>query len=875
MMEMLHTQAAGQTVESLPPRNFRRSLGFNVFDSPVTMKALHLYLLLSAAPLAAVPAEEATSAPQPAIPADQLQFFEKNIRPVLVEQCYKCHSVEAKKVKGGYSLDTKQGLAAGGESGHPGLTPGKPSESSLFEAISWTNDDMQMPPKKKLPPEVVANFKKWIEMGAPDPREKKTADASGGKRVIDMDQGRKHWAFQKPVKTDLPPVKTEGWAKTPIDHYLLADMEAKGLHPVRDADRPTLIRRISFDLTGLPPTPDEVKAFVADQSPDAVKRVIDQYLDSERYGERWARHWLDVARYAESSGKDVNILYPHAWRYRDYVIESFKKDKPYDLFLKEQLAGDLMKFKDKRDQAEKIIATGFLALGSKGHNNRDKRQFNMDLVDEQIDATSQSMLGLTLACARCHDHKFDPVTQKDYYALAGIFLSSETLFGTYPQLQNNNATDLIEIAHSAEQPAALAKISPAEYAELKRRKEAADQTVSEVQLKVAAARRDQKNPNDAADFLRIRNARDTMQAIKADMDQFYEDGSPRTLAMGVLDRPRPVDSPVLVRGDINQPTEIVRRGLVEVLCVKGEPLNIAEGSGRLDLAYFIASKDNPLTARVMANRVWLHLMGQPIVPTPDNFGAMGQKPIHPALLDYLAVSFVENGWSVKKLIREIMMSRAYQMGSGFDAQNYAVDPDNKEHWRMNQRRLDAEAIRDAMLAISDSLNLYPVDGSPVARAGEGRQGIFNLVREVSAKPYTYRSIYLPIIRDQIPDSLAIFDFPDASLVNGFRDTTNVPSQSLFMMNNPQAQGAADAFALRIAKHPGTAMERLTFAYQLAFSRSPTPAELSAISAFWMRFPNLLSKDGLATKEGRDKAQLTALSAFCQSLIASAEFRYLN
>jgi len=804
--------------------------------------------------------------------ADQLHFFEKNIRPVLVQHCHKCHSEESDKVRGGLTVDTRHGLALGGESGHAGVTPGNLAESSIYEAMTYQNPDMQMPPKQKLPEEVIANFKKWIEMGAPDPREQMTANASGGRRVIDMEAGRQHWSFQKPVRQTPPEVKTVGWARTEIDHFVLAKMEESKLRPVRDADRPTLIRRIAFDLTGLPPTPDEVRAFVADRSPDAVRRVIDMYLDSERYGERWARHWLDVARYGESSGKEVNVLYPHAWRYRDYVVESFKKDKPYDQFLKEQIAGDLMKFEDKRDQAEKIVATGFLAIGPKGHNNRDRRQFAMDLVDEQVDALSQSMLGLTLACARCHDHKFDPVTQRDYYALAGIFLSSETLFGTYQQLQNANTTALIELDRNAGQISALAKIAPSEVAQLKSRHEDAEKTATEMQRTVFSMSREEREKAGAASFLRIRGARDRMEAVKADLDMFHEDGTPRTLAMGMLDRARPVNSPILVRGDIKQPGDMVPRGLVEVLCAKGEPLNIGQGSGRLDLAFWIASRDNPLTARVMANRVWLKLMGQGLVATPDNFGAMGQKPTHPGLLDHLAVSFMDNGWSVKRLIREIMLSRAYQMSSTHDAANYAVDPDNKLRWRMSQRRLDAEAIRDAMLAVSGALNFYPVDGSAVARAGEGREGILNLLREVNSKPQTYRSIYLPLIRDQMPEFLSVFDFPDASLVNGDRDTTNVPSQGLFLLNNAQVQATADAFAARLAQHKGSPQENLSYAYQLAFGREPTVQEQQAIAGFWTRFLQEAARNKGMPK---DKLSALALSTFCQGLFASAEFRYLN
>ncbi len=805
---------------------------------------------------------------------DHLNFFEKNIRPVLIEHCYKCHSEEANKIKGGLTLDTRQATLLGGESGHPGVTPGNIAESTVYEAMTWKNEDMQMPPKQKLPDDVIANFKKWIEMGAPDPRTATVANASGGRRVIDMDEGRKHWSFQKPVKQTPPQVKTEGWAKTQIDQFILAGMEANGVRPVRDADRPTLIRRIAFDLTGLPPTPDEVKAFAADPSPDAVKRVIDMYLDSERYGERWARHWLDVARYAESSGKEVNVLYPHAWRYRDYVVESFKKDKPYDQFLKEQIAGDLMKFENKRDQADKIVATGFLAVGSKGHNQRDRRQFAVDLVDEQIDAMSQSMLGLTLACARCHDHKFDPVTQRDYYALAGIFLSSETLYGTYGQLQNANPGTLIELDRTADQVSALAKLSDTEVALLKKRYAEASDAADRIREEVRSQTMANRNSQSAANFLRVRSSEDRADAMKADLDLFYDDGTPRTLAMGVLDRDRPINSPLLVRGDLKQPGEVVPRGLVEVLCAKNEPLNISpeSGSGRLDLAYWIASKDNPLTARVMANRVWLKLMGSGLVTTPDNFGTMGQKPTHPELLDHLAVSFMDNGWSIKNLIREIMLSRSYQMGSTHDAANYAVDPDNKYHWRMSQRRLDAEAIRDAMLAVAGVINYYPVDGSPVARVGEGRTGLIELLREVNSKPQNQRSIYLPIIRDQIPEFLSVFDFPDASLVNGDRETTNVPSQSLFLMNNGQVQAMADAFAQRIAKFGGGPQERLSYAYQLAFGREPSATEKQAIANFWTRFPQEAAKDKSISK---DQIQGLALSAFCQGLFASAEFRHLN
>ena len=818
--------------------------------------------------LAAVPALAADITPE------QTAFFEKNIRPVLADACYKCHSAKDQKRKGGLTLDTKDATIRGGESRKPGIVAGKPMSSSIYVAMTWTDDDMQMPPKQKLPDEVLANFKKWIEMGAPDPRESAPL-AEAPKSKIDTKKGREHWAFKKPEKQEPPTVKKTDWPKSDIDKFTLADMESKGLTPVGDADRRTLIRRIAFDLTGLPPSPDEINAFLTDTSPNAVKNVIEQYLDSPRFGERWGRHWLDVARYAESSGKEANVLYPHAWRYRDYVIESFNKDKPYDQFLKEQIAGDLLKYADKRQQAEQIVATGFLAIGAKSHNQRDPKQFRMDVVDEQIDAVSQAMLGLTIACARCHDHKFDPIGQRDYYALAGIFLSTETLYGTHRQLQNNHPSDLIELGDDSGLPKALAKISPSEVAILKKRADEAESASREALREVAEMRR-KGSKDDAGNFQRIRQAQDRATQSEGDYKLFRDDGTPRTLVMGTFDKGAPVNTPIMLRGDPNQATStVVPRGLVEVLCAEGEPLNIGEGSGRLDLAWWIASKDNPLTARVMANRIWLHLFGDGIVQTPDNFGTKGLAPTNQALLDYLALRLIDNGWSIKKTIKDIMLSRTYQLGSQHNEHNYAVDPDNHTHWRMSKRRLDAEAIRDSMLAISGKLNLYPTDGSPVALAGDGRQGLFTLFTEVLRSDYTTRSVYLPIVRDQIPEALSLFDFPDAALVNGQRDSTNVPSQSLFLMNNPQCIAMADAFAKRIgAMEVKNPQDRFIKAYELAYGRPPTAEEGQAVRSFFQRFTNQYLK-GKGSEQAKKEAQGVALSAFCQSLFGSAEFRYLN
>jgi cytochrome c553 len=688
----------------------------------------------------------------------------------------------------------------------------------------------------------------------------------------DLAAGRRHWAFQKPVAPDVPAVRDAAWPRGAVDRFLIAAMEQAGVKPVADAGPEALIRRLAFDLTGLPPTPDEVREFAADPSPEAVERLVDRLLASPRFGERWARHWLDVARYADSSGKETNVPYPHAWRYRDWVIAAFNADMPYDRFLKEQLAGDLLKHSGPADQAEKIVATGFLALGPKSLNERDRRQFQMDVID----AFSQSMLGLTLACARCHDHKFDPVTQRDYYALAGIFLSSETLYGTGRVLQNAHASTLVELPPEAGLPVAVAPLPPAELARLRQQVEELTAAAGALAQDAMAARREGDMKPDAAAVVRSRMARDRLAAAQADLDQFRDDGSVRTLAMGVLDRPQPADSRLLERGEVDQPGAAVPRGLVEVLCGPDEPRKISEGSGRLDLAFWIASRDHPLTARVMANRVWLKLMGEGLVTTPDNFGIMGMEPSHPDLLDHLAVAFMEDGWSVKRLIRRIVLSRGYQLAAVHDAANFAVDPDNRLRWRMDQRRLDAEVIRDAMLAVAGRLDLEPTPGSPVSRMREDRRGLIQMLGQIRSQPEDCRSIYLPIVRDQVPEPLGVFDFPDASLVSGQREESNVPSQALFMLNNAEVVSLAKSFADRVAGLPGNTPDRLAVAFEMALGRRPTPAERSALDDFWADFSRRHARRVAAAAKGGDAdADSLALAAYCQALFATAEFRHLH
>ncbi len=802
---------------------------------------------------------------------EQRNFFERKIRPVLVEKCYECHSAQSKKVKGGLMLDNKEATLHGGDSG-PAVVPGNLSDSTLIEAIRYANKDMEMPPKGKLPDSVIADFETWVKMGAPDPRGELVADAGAAssqwrKNEINIAEGRKFWAFQPPKKSPAPEVKNAAWPKSDIDRFVLAKLEEKGLQPVADAQKLDLLRRVTFDLTGLPPTPDQIQAFMKDTSPEAFSRVVDNLLASERFGEYWGRHWLDVARYAESSGKDINVPYPHAWRYRDWVIGSFNEDLPYNEFIRQQIAGDLLPFKDAVDQSKKIVATGFLAIGSKPHNERNPRQFALEVADEQIDTLTQAVLGTTVACARCHDHKFDPIPQKDYYALAGIFLSSETLYGTTNAIQNNHPSDLVELGRESGMAAGFEGISASARADLARRVQQLEEVRVERQQEAIAARRSGKD----ADVFKLLAIRQQTGDLKGQLNRYDEQGNARILAMGVFDRKQPINSPVFNRGEATQQGETVPRGFVQVM-FPGDPPAITKGSGRLDLANWLASAENPQTARVMANRMWRWLFGRGIVPTEDNFGAMGEQPSHPELLDWLAIRFVENGWSVKKMLREMVLSRTYQLATQHAPQNFAADPDNTLFWRMSTRGLDAESLRDAMLSISGTLDFYPPAGSPISRVtGEGREAIFRYI-QATQQPSQYRSVYLPLMRDVVPEALALFDFANPALVTGDRETTNVPSQSLYLMNNAQVIALSDAFARRVYDSAKDNPTRVVNAYWLAFGRPPTAQEAQATRTFFSEY----SQDAAKAKHAKSgDISMYAWSAFCQALMASAEFRFLN
>ena len=870
--------------------------------------------------------------------AEELAFFEKKIRPVLVEHCYQCHSAGSNDVQGELLLDTREGIRKGGVSGHA-VVPENLKESLLIEAIRYGDDALAMPPKKKLPDSVIADFEKWITMGAPDPREGKGAPFF----KPDWTKSRNHWAFKVPTQPEIPSVSNDSWAASAIDRFVLAALDKEGMKPVGDANRRTLIRRLYFDLTGLPPTPEEVDAFLSETDPDAWQRLVDQLLATERFGERWGRHWLDVARYAESSGKESNITYPHAWRYRDYVIDSFNADKPYDQFIREQIAGDMMPAEDDRHRAELITATGFLAIGPKSHNEGSRSQFAADLVDEQIETMSRSMLGLTIACARCHDHKFDPITQTEYYAMAGIFHSSSTWYGTVETQGNRRNSRLRTLpVETAETPA---RPLTAESREALKKVVAASR--EEQARLIVQAREDRKN--DTYDsftyFIRTRRVKDRMNVAAAQLNNYTEDGTAKPQAMGMRERGYGRGTRLLVLGQARRARQTVPRGFVSIVNPDFTFQFSRRSSGRLQLADWIVDDRNPLTARVMVNRIWHHLFGQGLLRNMDNFGSTGGDPSHPELLDHLAMEFKENGWSVKHIIREIVLSHTYRLASDYDSANYSADPDNRYLWRRSKRRLEAESIRDTMLSVGGLLNQERPRGSAVSDAGDGRVGRGRTNSRALSASTDHRSVYLPIVRGLVSESLRLFDYAEPSMVTGKRDITTVPAQALYLMNDSFVLRVADALALRVIADEQTLDERIQRAYQLAYGRLPRADELVKSQRFFdqfqksspevkqvskgvpefiepikelqralnaqMKSTRKLQVDGnfgfntrlalvqfqqlnelpangqldAATRKAlgvsdlketfRKVAQRKAMSAFCQALVCSAEFRYVD
>lgn len=822
----------------------------------------------------------------PTLSQEQLNFFETKIRPVLVEHCYECHAAGAKIVQGGLQVDHRDGLLKGGDSG-AAIVP-KQAEKSLL-LIALRHEDLKMPPKRKLPDSVIKDFETWIAMGAPDPRVAKEPNVA---RTIDIEEGRKHWAFHPVADPPLPEVKDELWPVDPLDRFVLARLEASGLHPVGDADRYTWLRRVSLDLTGLPPAPAEVDSFIRDHSPHACETVVDRLLSSRAFGERWARHWLDLTGYADMMGTSNNVFAEHAWRYRDYLIEAFHKDKPFDRFVREQIGGDLLAAASPQERAENITATGFLMVGDVEIVEPDKAKMEADHIDTQVAKIGTAFLGMTLNCVRCHDHKFDPIGLVDYYGVAGMLRSSPSThkipFGVWSLL---NSTELPE---TPEQLAARQKLEADHAAKLtgwKAEREMLTTEKKSIDGQLAAIDRgsqsqagsqtDGETPSEAqTEKAAITKRRDELNEQLKKLGpqiqhaEFFASKVPKAFAMS--DGPQPADMPIYIRGNPYVPGAVVPRGTIRVASRDQFPPIPAGQSGRLQLVDWLADKRNPLTPRVAVNRLWQKLFGEGLVRSVDYFGTRGETPSHPELLDHLAIRFMQNGWSQKQLIRSIVLSRTYRLSSANDASAMKVDPDNRLLWRMNRIRLDAEALRDQLLAVSGEL--VPSNGGPglVLEEFENcgglvQQGVnppsYNHRRPRAGEEFV-RTIYLPVMRTNTAtnDRLrSFFEFVNPAQIAGQRSQTVVPTQALFVMNNDLFRKRAKTLADQLIAASPQPDARLNHLWLRAFNRPITSAERDDALAFLTELEATLETKDPTARESQCWQEL------CHSLLESNEF----
>jgi hypothetical protein len=792
-----------------------------------------------------------------------IEFFEKHIRPLLAERCYKCHSTDAEKIKGGLLLDSREGVLKGGKDGVV-LVPGEPEKSKLIEAIRYQIPDLQMPPKHPLSKDEVAAFEEWVKLGAPDPRSG-AAPSSAPVAAYDYAKEKRFWSFQ-PVKDVTPPqVENTSGLISPIDYFLETDYESRHLHPVGQAPKRALIRRATYDLTGLPPTPDEVEAFLADNSPNAFEKVIDRLLASPHYGEQWGRHWLDLVRYADTSGCNSDYPVPQLYKYRNYVIDSFNKDKPYDQFLKEQLAGDLLPAKDEAEKHDHIIATGYLA-GARRFGSRNA-EFHLT-IEDTIDNVGKAMLGLSVSCARCHDHKFDPIPTSDYYALYGIFASTKYAFpGTEIY---KHPKDFVPLG-SAEDAAKLHDYET-KLADLDDRIEKLVQERTPLLARQKALKATTQATTQPAEI--VIDGR-TLKQVQSDLAEAREEqrkleyeGPPNVDRAYAVQEGKPHDVKIQKKGDPQILGDTVRRGFLTIL--GGEKLPETEnGSGRLELAKRIADPSNPLTARVMVNRIWQYHFGKGIVSSPNDFGHRGQLPSNPALLDYLARRFVEGGWSIKSMHKLMMLSRAYQMADVDDPADQSADPGNAYVWHFNPRRLSAEEIRDSVLMASGSID-WSV-GGPHPFPPENEWHYTQHKPFVADYPNNRRSIYLMQQRIRKQPYLATFDGADTNATTPDRALSTTAIQALFMMNDPFMHDQADKLAVRIGMALGDEQERIKYAYELLYSRPPTGEEIT-LGQQYLRAAELKMKQSGVPWDHQYRA---ALGSYLRVLLSSNEFIWLD
>ncbi len=738
------------------------------FHSTRSLRLISLAILALPAATVSVDAAEKTLTPQ------QVEFFEKRVRPLLISRCFQCHSGKSKVLKGGLRLDSHQAVLKGGDTG-VAVVPGEPDKSLLVRSIRY--QAYEMPPTGKMKPAEIAVLVDWVKRGAfwpagNSPTVARTTEGNYDYKKIKAT----HWAYRPLGKPKQPTVKRADWGRQDIDRFVLARLEAAGLDGAPAADRRTLIRRVTLDLVGLPPTPKEVRAFQEDDRPDAWARLIDRLLDSPHYGERWGRHWLDVARYSDGFGGFLdNAALPHSWHYRDWVIRSFNRDLPFNEFVRQQVAGDLMP-----EKPEAWAGSGFFAIGptyrSDGGDPDSKAQARSETLDDRVDVLSRGFLGLTVSCARCHAHKFDPIPHEDYYSLAGVF---------------NNTKMVVKTLAT---PAQL-KAYNDHHAAIKRLDGEVKKLAAEIG-KAGDKATDAQKRDLAGKQAELKTLRETAPAAYPPSHVLGDTGNK--------------DMPIALRGNLRKPGPIAPRRFLRLLAGP-DAKAFTQGSGRLGLADALVAPSNPLTPKVFVNRVWAWHFGRGLVRSPSNFGTLGEKPTHPDLLEWLAADFVEHGWSIKRLHRTILLSATFRQSSAFNKKAFATDGDNRLVWRFSPRRLDVESWRDSLLAVTGELDLN-LGGAPTEDVRGSRR----------------RTMYFKISRTgdrfATDDFLRLFDFPIPRATIAKRPLSTVPQQYLFLLNSPIMIDRARGLVARLKKEAPDPSARIERAYQLLYGRSPTPLE---------------------------------------------------
>ena len=869
---------------------------------------------LAAVLLLAAPATAADHAAVEKPSPEQVQFFETKIRPVLVDKCYACHSSQGEKIRGGLVLESRAGLLRGGDDGAV-IIPGDPGASLLIKAIRYEHPKIKMPPKPehRLTAEQVADFEKWVEMGVPDPRVDAPGANAAHATAVFTSAERSLWSLQ-PVRPVAPPAVAEAqWVRTPVDAFIVAELKKNHLEPSPVADKATLLRRASLDLTGLPPTPQEIDAFLSDESADAFSKVVDRLLASPHYGERWGRHWLDLARFAESDGFKDDAMRPHAWRYRDYAIRSFNEDKPYDRFVREQIAGDELWPHDP----DARIATGFNRHYPEEWNARNLMQRRQETLNDITDTVGAVFTGLTVACARCHDHKYDPIRQVDYYRLQAFFANTAPADGIplLPSAQlaeykrrlaewEEKTRDIREEMARIEEPRREAAIKeyfdkypPEIQAILKKPKEQRDP----YERMMAARAGQYLDPSSWSFVGRPERILDSMKPeqknrwleLKARLDQLSKElhpgDLPQALTMADLSAEAPVTH-LLHRGNYDAPREPVEPGFLSVLDpspIQAVPVSAMSTGRRTVLANTLADPCNPLTARVMVNRIWHYHFGRGIVETTSDFGTNGSPPTHPQLLDYLADQFVKSGWSIKSMHRLIMNSRTYKQSSAHRPAAAAQDPENKLLWRFPRQRLEAEVIRDSALSVAGLLStqMYGPSVFPELPKGSANRG-GQWKTSDRTEERNRRSVYVFVRRNNRYPLLECFDTPDTLESCARRNMTTTPLQALTMMNNELVLAWAQSFAGRVLRECGQTADRdawVSHAFRLAYGRRPDDAERATVNAFWGDHRSLLARrqgsgEKLAAPEPAgsvDPVDGAVLVDLCHTLLHANEFVYRN